>query len=96
MQTTCDCIKDILRVRDQVQGLSIQQGTAYRLIPLTPSKVTGKKRRTHTGSRPAEQLAHTQIKAWVAVVTEGNVTAYGATFGVNRPHNQKITSKRGC
>ena len=45
VQTTCDCIKDILRVRDKLQGLSRQEGTAYRLIPLTPSKVTGKKRR---------------------------------------------------
>ena len=28
-QTTCHCIKDILRVRDKLQGLSRQQGTAW-------------------------------------------------------------------
>ena len=49
-----NCIKDILRVRDKLQGLSRQQGTEYRLILLTPNKMTGIKRRTRTGLRPVE------------------------------------------
>ena len=59
VQRTCNYIKDIIRVRDKLQGLSRQQGTAYLLILLTPSKVTGKKRRTHTGLRLTDQAAHT-------------------------------------
>ena len=90
VQTTCDCIKDILRVTDKLQGLSRKQGTEYWRIPLTPSKMTGKKRHTRTRLQPVEQPAHTHIKAWVAVVAGGHATTYGATFGANHPHNQKF------
>ena len=77
-------------MRDKLQGLTTQQGAVYHLIPSIPSKVTGNKRRTHAGLRRTYQPAHTQIKAWVALVSEGNVMAYGATSGVNHLHNQKI------
>ena len=68
--TTCDCLKDILKVRDKLHGVATQQGNRFRLIPLTPPPPK------EAGEETTRQVGH---EAW-----GGCLNLPGASLGGDR------------
>ena len=89
--TTCDCLKDILKVQLKLVDLAAGTTSWFRLVPLTPPHIRrGKKRPGRRGLRKGGDVRVTEVRAWVAVTLSDWGVAHGATFGRAHPHNIQV------
>ena len=89
--TTCECFKDILKVRDKLHHLRAQARGRFRLVPLTPLKERGTKWPDGQGMRRGGGggVEVSPTRAWVAVAFTDRPTTYKASFGL---HNFQVIS----
>ena len=89
--TTCECLKDILTVRDKLPGVATYQGDRFGLIPLTPppplEAAEERQGPDRQGMRCGGDVRISQVRVWVAIAESEHGTAYGATFGTSHPYD---------